>query len=470
MAGFTERMTAIELKFVAGKANTTKGDLFVQYWSGETWRSAKVNKDGTFQNGASLAKSGIIEWVAPSSEKDTQRGIDGRIPLYYYRLFLRVDLSANVDIYFIGGVPAQKEIGGYKFPVLSHNRLMLCSNQDDKKNSVLIAAPATTSVFNGTESREIPFGNDEELVAGSEIFGQFGSDIYNLTLLCKKHESWMLSEQESTFEYSRVSPTIGCTAPLTMTTVNIQATETRPSISGAIFQSNDAIYLFDGREFYPVHRDIEDIFTRINKTYIDKSEGFLDKTNQEWHWLITTGVATTHNEEWVYDLKRDRWYQIDRTSYLQSGFGVEDTSGNFYNYGTLDTGYMERLENGTTFDGSDMVFSLWTGDITLTGSMMYETHARHIHLIAKSKNTTTNSISLTHYGDGATTGTSLTAMSPANTSGRLISKVKSENTGNHVFHSIKFSMTTNDETTGFEPLQFGVFYKDKREHKGIKDA
>jgi hypothetical protein len=31
-------------------------------------------------------------------------------------------------------------------------------------------------------------------------------------------------------------------------------------------------------------------------------------------------------------------------------------------------------------------------------------------------------------------------------------------------------MTTNDETTGFEPLKLGVFYKDMGEHKGIKNA
>jgi hypothetical protein len=254
-----------------------------------------------------------------------------------------------------------------------------------------------------------------------------------------------------------------------MTSVHAIATEERPAINGAIFQSTDAIYLFDGREFYPIHRDIEDVFTTMNKAYIDKSVGFLDETNQEWHWLITTGSSTTHNEEWVYDLKRDKWYQIDRTKYLQSGFKAEDTNGNFYTYGTLDTGYMERLENGTTFDGADMTFSLWTGDVPLRDSILYETQIRAIHLLAKAKNITSNNISITHYGEGATSGTSLTAISPANANGRLSSEVKSENTGKHVFHSLKLSMITNDEDIGFEPLQLGVFYKDMSEHKGIKN-
>jgi hypothetical protein len=474
LAGFAEQMTAINLRFIAERVNLAFGKvMLIWYWQGERWSSLTLTQEGTREGTIPLNNSGVISWTPPGKGAEHKQEINGRPPLYYYKFEISTALTSGTDavsLYYVGGISAQRQIDGYKFPLLSHNRLMLCSNQDDKKNTVLIGAPNTNSVFNGNSYREISFGNDDELVAGLEIYGQFSSSLYNLTLLCKKAESWLLSEQENSFEWYRVSPTIGCTAPLTMTAIHTTPTEERPAISGAIFQSTDAIYLFDGRDFYPVHRDIEDVFTRLNTSYIDKSEGFLDETNQEWHWLITTGVSTTHNEEWVYDLKRDKWYQIDRTAYLQTGFKVEDTNGNFYTYGTLDTGFMERLENGTTFDGSDMTFSIWSGDVALTGSGLYETQIRAIHLLAKSKNTTTNSISVTYYGDGTTTGTSLIAISPANTNGRLISKVKSVNTGKHVYHSIKLSMTTNDEATGFEPLRLGVFYKDMGEHKGIKNA
>jgi hypothetical protein len=474
LVGFTERMTALDIRFVTGKTNVDAASPVTLWaYNGPTgWDRLIETEDQTYDSNAPFNKSGYIAWTPPAEGKERKQELGGRPPLYYYRITLEAAFTAGSDtvhLYHIAGITAQRPINGYKFPLMSHNRLMLCSNQDDKKNSVLIGAPETSSVFNGADSREIPFGNDDELIAGAEIYGQFSSELYNLTLLSKKSESWLLSEQESSFEYYRVSPTIGCTAPLTMTSIRTVGVDERPALNGAIFQSTDAIYLFDGREFHPMHRDIEDVFARINKTYLDKSIGFLDETNQEWHWLITTGVATTHNEEWVLDLKRDRWYQIDRTSYLQSGFKVEDTVGNFYTYGTLDTGYMERLENGTTFDGTDMTFSIRIGDNPLSGSTIHETQIRHLNLLMKSKNTTTNNVIITHYGDGATTGKTLTPISPANATGRITSRTKSENTGKHVFHSIKLAMTTNNEDIGFEPLSLGVFYQDVGEHKGIKN-
>jgi hypothetical protein len=473
LIGFTEQMSALDLRFVTDKINVTPGDqITYSYWNGNNWGYLNTIQENHRNGTKGFSQSGVVSWTPPSLDLEQKQELNGRPPLYYYLISVPTVLTVGTDkvhLYYIGGIPAQRPIDGYKFPLMSHNRLMLCSNQDDKKNSILIGASETSSIFNGVDSREIPFGNDDEIIAGAEIYGQFSSELYNLTLLCKKSESWLLSEQESSFEYYRVSPTIGCTAPLTMTSIRTVGVDERPALNGAIFQSTDAIYLFDGREFHPMHRDIEDVFARINKTYIDKSVGFLDETNQEWHWLVTTGVATTHNEEWVLDLKRDRWYQIDRTSYLQSGFKVEDTVGNFYTYGTLDTGYMERLENGNTFDGSDMAFSLWTSDMPLSGSTIYETRIRQLNLLMKSKNTTTNSVAVTHYGDGETTGTALTSISPANTTGRIVSRTKSENTGKHVFHSIKLAMTTNNEDIGFEPLSLGVFYQDVGEHKGIKN-
>jgi hypothetical protein len=479
LVGFTERMTALDIRFVTGKTNTNVGPpALIQAWNGSNYDTVSLTQDGTYSATAPFGKSGVMAWSPLTYGNESTQEIGGRPPLFYYLISFIPALTAGSDtvhLYHIGGITAQRPINGYKFPILSHNRLMLGSNQDDKKNSLLIGAPDSTSTFNGVDYREISFGNDDELVAGSEVFGQFGSDIYNLTLVCKKSESWLLSEQQSSFEWFRVSPTIGCTAPLTMTSIHtaaikgIEGVEGTEALNGVIFQSTDAIYLFDGREFQPIHRDIEDVFTRINKTYLDKSVGFLDETNQEWHWLITTGASTTLNEEWVFDLKRDRWYQIDRGLYLQSGFSVEDTVGNFYNYGTIDTGYIERLENGTTFDGSDMNFSLRIGDNPLSGSTIYESRIRQLNLLMKSKNTTTNSVVVTHYGDGETAGTALTSISPANSNGRISSRTKSENTGKHVFHSIKLAMTTNDEDIGFEPLGLGVFYQDVGEHKGIKN-
>ena len=119
---------------------------------------------------------------------------------------------------------------------------------------------------------------------------------------------------------------------------------------------------------------------------------------------------------------------------------------------------MLRLENGTTFDGDDMTFTLWTGAYApREGSIMYNTKPIRHKIVMKSKATTTNTVAITHYLDRKATGTSYTAADPTN-SGFSIADVLQDgnliyNPG--VFHSFKYVMTTNDETVGFEPIATG---------------
>ena len=87
----------------------------------------------------------------------------------------------------------------------------------------------------------------------------------------------------------------------------------------------------------------------------------------------------------------------------------------------------------------------------------------------KSKSTTTNTVTVTHYGDSKTSGTiidSANGFDPTNASANISDQRKSTDIGPHVFHSLEFSMTTNDETKGFEPLFVGGYYEIQR--KSIK--
>jgi len=182
--------------------------------------------------------------------------------------------------------------------------------------------------------------------------------------------------------------------------------------------------------------------------------------NMWYRLLIASGSsATTLNTELIYDIKRNRWFPMERGTDkdLQFSLLVHDTNGGAYNYGFLNTGYMFRLENGTDFDGEDIVHELKIGDLAFAG-LGAETMVSSVRLITVSKTTTTNNVTLTHYPDGSETGTEIT-LSPARSGYRIAQPINSsQKLLGDPFHSFKLSMTTDDETIGFEPLALVVGY------------
>jgi len=137
---------------------------------------------------------------------------------------------------------------------------------------------------------------------------------------------------------------------------------------------------------------------------VGDSCGFLDPQKLEYHWLFASGTsATTLNKELVYDIKRNKWFEIDRGTgmYLQCGCAVQDTDGNQYDYGFIDTGYCERLEYGTNFDGNSIVHTLETGDFAPLG-LAYVTQLDHLKLLTVAKTTTSNSVTCTVNNDTCT--------------------------------------------------------------------
>ena len=474
VVGFAERMAGINVGIVGSKGNTTASSTAsAEYWTGSAWAALTTIKDGTKGTGtASFNASGPFTWIPASASNEFMKVDDKLIPMYMYRIKFAADLTADTHVYYIGGIPAEKTISGYKFPVFAHNRLMLCNNQSEAKNEVLVGARYSPVVFNGDDSVVIPLGNEEEILAGTSIYNQFGSSLYSITAFFKEKETWaMTGDSPQTYLYYKISDNIGISAPLTLTNINIPPEANEGSFNVAVFQAHDNIYIFDGKSFVSIGDDIENFFNTTSSTYInpDKmadSVGFYDEKRSEWHWLFASNSNTDLDKEWVYDFKKKRWFEIVRGSgkELQVGFPVSDTNSNTYIYAGIDTGYMERLENGTTFDGGDIVSVFEMGDVSLhEGSMMYQTQIRHINMAVKAKSNTANSIIGTHYGDTSDTGTATPTMSPVNASGRIVKINKSVNFGNHIFHSLKFSMTTDDETVGFEPLSLGVFYKVIRE-------
>ena len=464
VAGFTEPQSALIMTLVGGKENTTVGTITtISYWDGAQFTSVGNIDDGTLEGGISFSKSGVIAWTPPAEEFKTK--ISKEFDLYYYKIEFSKTLSSSVNLDFVGGIPAQKDIKGYKFPINSQERLFLCSDQTGEKNSAIVSAFGTSSVFGGSDTTKFYFGDDTELIAGTSIYGQFGSNLYNLVVMCKRNETWLISGTgPNDWRKYRASSRIGCAAPLSMVSAHL-TTGVIPTLNRhvAIWQSPEGIYIFDGKTFIPIHKDINDLFDKretdsINRDKIADSVGFFDEQNQEYHWLFASGTSTTLDKELVYDLKFEKWYEVERNSALQFGLEVEDSSGNIYNYGFLDTGYMYRLENGNTFDGNAITSTLETGDIYVGASPLVESTIRVVKLTTVAKENTTNNITLTHYGDTKTTGSDI-SISPSNAGASISDPTKTEGWGPYITHRFKLTMTTDDETVGFEPIILSLGYK-----------
>jgi hypothetical protein len=466
IAGFEEQMSALDIRFVTGQENTNLIELAIQSWSGDAWNQVNVIDDGTYQSSAPFGKSGVISWVPSLKVDEAKQSIDGRIPLYYYRILAPTAYSANVDIFHISGIPAPKPIKGYKFPVYSQNRLFLCSETDDRKNKVTVSATGTPAVYNGIDSTDLFFGDEKELTAGIGLYNTFNSNLYEFLIITKSHETWVLEGNSiNSWKFFTISRSKGCIAPLTMDTIE----GGEGGANFAIWQGARAIHASDGRNVIDLSDDIEDLFDTFTSAQLAASNGFFDPSKQEYHWIVA-------DQEWVLDWRRKKWFQADRGTgnELTAGFRVSDTDGREYSYGCIDSGFMFRLENGGQFNGSDIAYEFQTGDVLLTepqgstairGSVWVRTIINKIKLLAKAKSTTADKIVVSHFGDTETTaskidtdGNTTVNMEPVLSGSRLINAIKDTNL-KALFHSLKFTRTTDD---GFEPVYLGVLYKDQR--------
>lgn len=456
LCGFNEQMAGINIILAGGNANSDATVTAVKYWDGDSWVAVSGLEDGTSDGTNALAKSGSITWTALGKSEEFTTELSKELTRYYYQVSFSAILSATVFIDALAGIPKQAEILAYNFPAHGLGRLWIC-----KENYARYSSLGTSQVFNGEDSDRIYFGDSNELTASTTLYSQFGSNIFDVMVFTKQSETWALVSLEGSINRYQVSSSIGCVAPLTMQATHIEG-ELAPGINRniAIWQGAQGVYMFDGRVPLPIHKDIELYFDRtysgsINLDYIDKSVGFFNEDNTEYHWLFASGTSTTLDKELVFDVTRQRWYEIDRTKKLQAGFLVRDTNGVAYNYGCLNTGYIERLENGTDFDGDTISYEFQTGDVFLADELT-ETEARKVKLFTKSK-TSGNDITITHYGDTSSTGTPYTVNHSG--SNRILEANNDKSFKHHTLHSLKVATTNTSETIGFEPLHMAIGFK-----------
>ena len=477
--GFNERVSGVEVKFIPDKVNTVANVLTVSYWNGVSFVSVSGLNDGTSTEATSFKQSGLISWTPIAENVEFRRTVGGRKePLYYYQFSFNNTMQGTTDklfVYHINGLPVQKRISNYKFGLNAQGRLWLFGDQSNGRNKSIVSNVSTLNVFNGIDSGDpIFYGNDEGIEAAAEIHSRTTGGSRSNILVLKNNSTYLLrGNSPEDWEVITVSDGIGCNAPLTLTTTSI-GLEFSPLQSKqiAIWQGTGGVYLWDSTSIIPLSDAISNYFDQakpeaINLDRADISRGFFETHNDGhyYHWLFSSKATTTAHldTELVFDLKRQGWFKMDRgTLPIQTGTRIVATdTGSAYSYGTVDNGEMYRLDNGKSFDGSNITSTFATGDIPLTGSVMTSSQLRYIRLGMVAKATTTNNVTLTHYIDGKATGDDF-AMSPTRSGFRLSMPIKgADQIG--TFHRFIASMTANDEDRGFEPLFIGGLFKPWRE-------
>lgn len=469
-----ERLMGINFGLIGGHVNTTASTVMtIKYSSnGMDFTTVGTIDDGTAQSGISFSKSGTVTWSPPAAALEFMSKVSKATPRYHYEISFSQAFSSDVQLFYASGIPVQKTFGQYKFPLMAQDMLFLCCDTSGKKNAAIHSEYQTAQIFNGTNAGVVEFGESGELTCGASLYNLYGYNLYNLIIFFKDAEMWKLSGNFPDWRRHLVSDAIGCPAPATLKTITLPGDVPQGlSRNIIIWQGSQGVYVSDGRAALPISGDIENYFDatkveHINASLLGDSWADIDMNKMEYHLHIASGSAATGiNTELVFDLQRWRWYKTDRGTgkQLVCGASVRDTDGNYYNYGFIDTGFMERLEYGTTFDGNDIVHAFQTGDMVLDqNDFTMETQVERIQLITVAKTVTSNDITYTHYVDTESVGVNYT-MSPTATGKRVANIVTPINSKVGTFHGGKFVMTTDDETIGFEPLALAYIYSLKYE-------
>lgn len=471
-ASFSERQAGLLFHFPGALINSTVCLMQVDYWNGTTWVDVSGLQDGTSLGGAPFYKNGIASWYPPNESAEFVTNVASDIALYTYRIHFTATLSSGAAVYYIAGIPAQKSVHGYKFPTTWQDRAILCSDQSGLKNSVLISAQGTSCVFNGTDSTSLEFGDDTDIIAATALFTRYTSNFYESLVVVKQEGIWVVDgTNPGDYRTYEIQSSYGCAAPRTLQVCDL-GYEISPGINKLImiWLSSDGIVAFDGNTVFRIDRDISNYFDKsktecVNATYIADSFAWYDPMFHAYHIRFASGSQTTPDTEFAFDVVRQKWGEVSRTSQTTRGaFTVTDTSDNKYVYSVDNSGFMYRHEYGNSWNGTAIAYEFKTGDIFTPDSLTQES-LRKFDLWVQQK-TGGGNVTVTYYGDGDNTGVVLGTMSVVNANSRYAKKVFSNgaNVNASSCHAIKVAYSNaTSETAGFTPVRMGWLIEPKRE-------
>jgi hypothetical protein len=471
--GAFERVQGIQFKLIPGQKNTTAATtISVSYWTGAAWAALTVT-DNTSVGSISLSQAGFVTWSPREENIEFKQSIVGGEGLYFYKVSFDKTLSASpVNIFFSSYIPVQRLVQGYRFSLHAKSRLFLFGDETGDKNKMIVSSVNTVNVFNGRDSGDpIFFGQDDVSInAAVEIFARFTSNLQSVIVVCQSNSTYVLfGSNPNDWSTLPISTTIGCSAPLTMKAspigfefVPLQTKQV------AIWLHSNGVYMFDVEHgLNLISNDIIDLFDQrksgsINLTHIGRAAAVWNLVNGEyfWHMFFPTNGSTVNNTEKAFDLKRRKWFTVKRTPSgstnkdIHAGAEIIASNGSNFTYGVDESGYLQRLNNGTDYDGNNIESQFKVGDIAFSGGdTLLVSKVRHLQMPQVAKTVTTNDITVTHFADGQTSGNSF-VLSPLKTGRRLAIPSMSQgiNLDPGVFHSFDATLITNDETVPFEPL------------------
>lgn len=484
--GFIDRMQAISLSVEFGNSNaaTLSGQLSIADHDGSNaWSAMNDLLDGTAAGGKTFSNSGSLVWSikdntsfsreAPMSFPDGS----GSFPLYWYRFTPSAALDAEVEIKTIRGVPYFPSIPPYEFSKEFQSRLFLFSEKNGSKNKVIYSAYNSPDVFNGADSGEFLIGDGTKIVAAETLFNIYKTSGYDQLIIAKEHQTYRLTGYDAdTYKIEQISGSTGCSAPLSMASCEVSEVEDGTFRQVLIWQAANGVYLCDGAAVEKISDDIamywDDTDPRaIPKDRMDDSYGWYDTNLGAYKLLISSGAGqTTHNVELEYSLKNKEWTKIYRengsgANPLQVGVEVRDTNTNRYSYGLDNNGIMYRTENGTTWNGTSIEEYVQTKDLLLDSETPFMTRnfIEYIRLAFEDKDTSTESITTTHYCDGELTvsGTNNQVVFTDESMAGTDYRTQAVYLGPCFKHSLKFYTDVSTVDNGLELLGLGLYYKNE---------
>lgn len=445
--------------------NSNTATISIKYFNGTSFTSVSFTWDGTSQDGVSLWQTGTVIFTPPAANNEFKTCINNDSEFYYYKITWSAALDNDVIIDEVLGIPAPVNLNGNERAFTAQGRLFLV------KGNTLSCSPVNRpTVHNGSEHASFVIGDDNEITGGGQLFNIQGSDYHSPILVFKKTATYLLVGTGPSWTRHDLSMYDGLAAPDTLCIINIPVGIPGLASTIAIGQGTKCVFICDGHAPKPVSRDIEQYFDARNSAcipanMIDKSVGFIDYENLEYHWLFASGAGqTTLNKEMVLSLKNiDKgWFEIVReNSILQYGVSVSDQYKRKYTYGMCDDGHVKRLEYGNTFDGNHIECIMWPGDITMTGNKSVKTKIENLQLISMAKTVTAENISCDHYCDASLTAMAEeeTDFSPKSSGNRVSNAVIRLRTPSAIFHSSKISFACGDESVAFEPIDWLYHYE-----------
>lgn len=500
LVGFTEPMQGLHIYFSEGKGNSDASVLTLKYWDGDSWVGLSDVDDGTDDGGDSFSKSGVIPFSAVGGVTEFETNISSEVPLYYYQCTFSVQLDAEVEIYYVRGIPATPSIPGYKFPGMYQGRALLFTETNGIKNRMRYSAYNSPDVWNGDDSGYLYFGGETELTASGVIYNVFRTTGYEQLIITKENETYRVhGDGPDNWESQQMSGTVGCVAPLSFVVCDVADITEDTKRHVAIWQSDSGIVMCDGATTIIISDDIRCYWDSNDSRYIpanrqDDSIGSYDTNLNSYKLLILSGAGqTTHNIELEYSLKNKEWTSIYRENAsgaypFQCIFPVKDTVGNKYTYGCTNTGFMYETESGTTWSGTDIEQYIHTKDLLLDEEQPFFRHTtiNYLRLLFETKTGTTLSylehddgeylltesgdrivltygenITFTHYGDQELTVDDVNdqhvpenialSTGPFETQDCLL--------GPSLIHSFKISGDFSTLTDGMELMGLGIGYE-----------